>query len=153
MILYSSITWYCRLGNNFRYYSNMARATKVINLTIQTLYYYREGNHPQKLLSKPNLDLWYYMYPCVFWSQSLCMRLAVWITTLSPSRYSSNIILLEDWKTTPRIKLMFHMGCIQGYLWWVPNIISNFAYNTSRNRRYGMKLNSNSHTEALTYRE
>lgn len=37
-----------------------------------------------------------YTYACVFWSQSLCMRLAVWITTLIPSPYRSNIILLHN---------------------------------------------------------
>ena len=65
--------------------------------------------------------------PCVFWSQSLWMRLAVWITTRIPSLYASSIILLQGkgqaglhyWKDV--------IVALVAHLWCVPNIISSLA--------------------------
>lgn len=55
--------------------------------------------------------------PCVFWSQSFWMRLAVWITTRIPSLYASSIILLQGKETswTHTTRKMWY--CIAGKFW------------------------------------
>lgn len=62
----------------------------LITIWTSHLYPWKSNERLEETNSK-----WLFMYPCVFWSQSLAIKFAVVMTILRPSLYNRNIILLE----------------------------------------------------------
>lgn len=62
----------------------------LITIWTNHLYPWKSNERLEETNSK-----WLFLYPCVFWSQSLAIKFAVVMTILRPSLYNRNIILLE----------------------------------------------------------